>query len=79
MKTDSEPKKSVMNGLALPELDGQVRQLRHQLDEIEACAVHGARRAARATDQAAHRHPYAAIGMAAAIGALVGALVARRN
>lgn len=33
---------------------------------------------AKATDSAVHRHPYAAIGIALGVGALVGFLLARR-
>lgn len=34
---------------------------------------------AKATDQAVHKHPYMAIGIAAGIGALVGFLIARKS
>ncbi len=33
---------------------------------------------AKATDSAVHQHPYAAIGIAVGVGALVGFLIARR-
>jgi len=56
----------------------QVRELRAQLDEMEDSAMHKARHAARATDQAVHSHPYGAMGIAAAVGLLVGFLAARR-
>jgi ElaB/YqjD/DUF883 family membrane-anchored ribosome-binding protein len=38
-----------------------------------------ARQAARAADRTVHAHPYGAIGLAAAVGALVGFLAARRG
>jgi ElaB/YqjD/DUF883 family membrane-anchored ribosome-binding protein len=60
-------------------LGTQATHLRQQLDELEETAVHRARQAARATDQAVHTHPYVAIGIAAAVGAVVGVLLARRD
>ncbi|HEX5685130.1 MAG TPA: DUF883 domain-containing protein [Ideonella sp.] len=56
----------------------QVRHMRARLDDVEDAAVHRARRAARAANQAVHEHPYGAIGVAAAVGLLVGLLAARR-
>ena len=56
----------------------QVRQMRDQLDELEETAVYRARRAARAADRGVHEHPYGAMGVAAAVGLLVGVLIARR-
>ncbi|MDP1690816.1 MAG: DUF883 domain-containing protein [Burkholderiaceae bacterium] len=56
-------------------------QLQHAKDELrrlEASAIDNAKRAARATDHAVHEHPYAAMGIAAGMGLLVGMLVARR-
>lgn len=60
------------------QLAEQVRNMRWQLDELEDNAVHKARHAARVADQTIHGHPYGAIGVAAAIGLLVGFLAARR-
>lgn len=56
----------------------QLKRMRLQLEELEENAVHKARHAARATDQAVHEHPYSAMGVAAAVGLLIGVLVARR-
>jgi ElaB/YqjD/DUF883 family membrane-anchored ribosome-binding protein len=56
----------------------QVKQMRDQLDELEETAVYRARRAARAADHTVHEHPYGAMGVAAAVGLLVGVLIARR-
>ncbi len=56
----------------------QVRELRFQLDELEDNAVHKARHAARTADLAVHNHPYGAVGIAAAVGLLIGFLAARR-
>jgi len=60
------------------QLAEQVRNMRRQLDELEDNAVHKARHAARVADQTIHGHPYGAIGVAAAVGLLVGFLAARR-
>lgn len=59
-------------------LVSRVKDLRFQLDELEDSALHEARRAIRKTDQALHRHPYGAMGVAAAAGLLIGFLAARR-
>ena len=56
----------------------QVRQMRNQLDDLEASVVNKARRAARSTDQAIHAHPYGAMGLVAAASLLIGLLAARR-
>lgn len=56
----------------------QLRHLRAELEELEDNAIHKARHAARVTDQAVHTHPYGAMGIAAAVGLLIGFLVARR-
>jgi ElaB/YqjD/DUF883 family membrane-anchored ribosome-binding protein len=56
-------------------------QLRHAKDELrrlEESAIDNAKRAARATDQAVHDHPYTAMGIAAGVGLLIGMLIARR-
>jgi ElaB/YqjD/DUF883 family membrane-anchored ribosome-binding protein len=56
-------------------------QLRHAKDELrwlEQSAIDNAKRAARATDQAVHEYPYAAMGIAAGAGLLIGMLISRR-
>lgn len=59
-------------------LGKQVEQIRDQLDGLESRAADRARAAARATDEAVHTHPYGAMGVAAAVGLLIGFLVAKR-
>jgi ElaB/YqjD/DUF883 family membrane-anchored ribosome-binding protein len=59
-------------------LESQLRHLRAQLGDLEADAVARAREAARSADQTVRAHPYEAIGLAAAVGLLIGFLVARR-
>lgn len=56
----------------------QVRQMRQQLDELNEAATARVKRAAQQADQTVHAHPYTAMGMAAAVGLLVGYLSARR-
>ena len=48
------------------------------LQEIEGEAVDHAKRAARVTDDYVHDNPWQAIGIAAAVGFLVGLVVSRR-
>jgi ElaB/YqjD/DUF883 family membrane-anchored ribosome-binding protein len=60
------------------QLSQHLKRLRLQVDELEASAAQKARHAARAADQTVHAHPYGAMGLAAAVGLLIGALVARR-
>lgn len=47
------------------------------VDGIES-AVDGTRRAARATDEYVHENPWTAVGVSAAAGLLLGALLCRR-
>ena len=49
-----------------------------ELNDLETVAIENAKRAARATDEAVHEHPYAAMAIAAGIGALIGMLIVRR-
>jgi ElaB/YqjD/DUF883 family membrane-anchored ribosome-binding protein len=56
----------------------QLKHIRLQLDDLEDSAAHKARHAARAADHAVHDNPYAAIGLAAAVGLVVGFMAQRR-
>jgi len=49
-----------------------------RLQELQGDAVDGAKAAARVTDDYVHDNPWQAIGVAAAIGFLVGLLMNRR-
>ena len=49
-----------------------------ELQRLEETAMVNARHAARVTDRAVHEHPYAAMGVAAGVGLLIGMLIARR-
>lgn len=59
-------------------LHDELRHLRMQLDDIEATAGARMRHAARTTDHAVHDHPYAAMGLAAVAGLLLGVVLGRR-
>ena len=49
-----------------------------RLQELEGQAVDRAKEAARATDDYVHDHPWQSIGVAAAVGVVVGLLMNRR-
>lgn len=62
-------------------LQGAAQQLRRAKAEflrIEQDAIFHAKQAALVTDRAVHEHPYAAMGLAAGIGFLLGLLISRR-
>jgi ElaB/YqjD/DUF883 family membrane-anchored ribosome-binding protein len=59
-------------------IERQLRRARTDLDSLQDAAGYKLRRAARATDNAVHDHPYAALGLAVGLGVLIGALAARR-
>ena len=49
-----------------------------RLQELEGQAVEHAKAAARATDDYVHANPWQAIGVAAAVGLLLGLVISRR-
>lgn len=57
-------------------LASRLQHSREQLEMLEHEAMLRARSAARAVDTQVHAHPYAAIGVAAAVGVIAGLLVA---
>ncbi|MCR5868736.1 MAG: glycine zipper domain-containing protein [Aquincola tertiaricarbonis] len=57
-------------------LAARLARSREQLQELEEVAMYRARRAARLVDEQVHSHPYAAVGVAAAVGVIAGLLVA---
>lgn len=56
----------------------QLRRAQAEFIRLEEAAVDRAKAAARVTDNAVHEHPYTAVGVAAAIGLLLGVLISRR-
>lgn len=63
---------------AREKFEAQLLHAKEELHHLEVSAVQSARRAARATDHAVHEHPYAAMGLAAGAGLLIGMLITRR-
>ncbi len=59
-------------------LESSIEQVRSATRDRLESAVDGTRRAARATDQYVHEQPWTAVGVSAAVGVLVGALLCRR-
>lgn len=55
-----------------------LEQAKTKLVEIESKAVEKTKAAARATDNYVHENPWKSVGVAAAVGFLVGLLVGRR-
>jgi ElaB/YqjD/DUF883 family membrane-anchored ribosome-binding protein len=59
-------------------LRSEITQLRGRLSELEAAAGAQVKAVAHRSDQAVHAHPYVAMGLAGAVGLLLGTLLARR-
>jgi ElaB/YqjD/DUF883 family membrane-anchored ribosome-binding protein len=59
-------------------LRAEVAHLRTRLTELETAAETHLKNAAHRSNEAVHAHPYAAMGLAAAAGLLLGTLLARR-
>ncbi|WP_028450905.1 DUF883 family protein [Chitinibacter tainanensis] len=55
-----------------------LRTAKHRLVELETQSVDKAKQAAKQTDEYVHAHPWQAVGIGAAVGLLIGFLVARR-
>jgi ElaB/YqjD/DUF883 family membrane-anchored ribosome-binding protein len=51
---------------------------REELESMQDTAMRRARLAAKVADETVHQHPYASMGAAAAVGALIGMLITRR-
>jgi ElaB/YqjD/DUF883 family membrane-anchored ribosome-binding protein len=59
-------------------LRGEVAHLRSRLADLEASTGAQLKSAAHRSDEAVHAHPYAAMGLAAVAGLLLGTLIGRR-
>jgi ElaB/YqjD/DUF883 family membrane-anchored ribosome-binding protein len=59
-------------------VEGSLRQARLKLADSEEAARRQARAAAQAADEYVHENPWTALGLAAAVGVIVGVLIARR-
>ncbi len=63
---------------ARAKIEESLRDARRKLADVEASVVAQARDAAKATDAMVHEHPWKAVGIAAAVGFLLGMLIQRR-
>ena len=59
-------------------IQARLRDAKLRLTEAEALLVTKTKAAARATDEYVHEYPWAAVGIAAGIGLLVGLVIGRR-
>lgn len=59
-------------------IEERLRDARRKLAEVEASVTTKARDAAKVTDEMVNEHPWKAVGVAAAVGFLLGLLVHRR-
>jgi ElaB/YqjD/DUF883 family membrane-anchored ribosome-binding protein len=55
-----------------------IRSGKYSLQELQSAVMEKTKEAARSTDQYVHENPWQVIGMAAAVGLVVGLLVYRR-
>lgn len=65
-------------GGALKKAAEALRRAKEEYVRLEEAVLMNARYAGRATDRAVHDHPYAAMGISAGVGLLLGLLIARR-
>lgn len=63
---------------AREKFESQLSRAKDELRRLEISAIDSAKRAAHATDEAVHEHPYTAMGLAAGVGLLIGMLISRR-
>lgn len=60
------------------QVETKLRSAKLKLQELQDDAIDNAKAAARATDDYVHDNPWHAIGVAAAVGLLVGLVIGRR-
>src|SRR5918997_77564 len=65
-------------GVARERIQDSLHQAKVKLAEAEAVLLERAKQATRYTDDYVHENPWSAIGVAAAIGLLLGLLISRR-
>ncbi len=59
-------------------LGARLKDVRRQVEELEQDVVEQARAAARVTNEYVREHPWTSVGIAACVGMVIGALLARR-
>jgi ElaB/YqjD/DUF883 family membrane-anchored ribosome-binding protein len=65
-------------GAARERIQASLAAARVKLAEAERAVVDKTKQAAKATDEYVHDHPWHAVGVAAVVGFLLGALITRR-
>lgn len=55
-----------------------LKRAKEKIEDVQDLVVERSKAAARATDDYVHDHPWRAVGMAAAVGFLIGLIVNRR-
>ena len=65
-------------GAARERIQASLASARVKLAEAERAVVDKTKQAAKATDEYVHEHPWHAVGVAAVVGFLLGALITRR-
>lgn len=63
----------------MPRVAASLRDAKDKLISAEKTAVEKTKQAAKVTDDYVHEHPWRAVGVAAAVGVLVGMLISRRR
>ena len=64
--------------VARERIQESLRAAKVKLAQAEEIMVDKAKAAARATDDYVHEHPWGAVGIAAAVGLVIGMLISRR-
>jgi ElaB/YqjD/DUF883 family membrane-anchored ribosome-binding protein len=64
--------------VAREKFEEKIRNAKTRLEDAAQPAIDKARETAAATDQLVHENPWATIGVAAAVGLVIGFLVAKR-
>jgi ElaB/YqjD/DUF883 family membrane-anchored ribosome-binding protein len=65
-------------GAARERIQASLAAARVKLAEAERAMLDKTKQAAKATDEYVHEHPWHAVGVAAVVGFLLGALISRR-
>ena len=64
--------------IARERIQESLRAAKDKLSRAEEAVVDQTKAAARATDDYVHEHPWGAVGIAAAVGLVIGMLISRR-
>ena len=77
MRYTGQEGKVITKGMS-PKMERNLKVAKERLGDMQEKAVERTRAAAKATDHYVHEHPWQAIGVAAAIGVVIGLLLNRR-